>query len=89
MTTIGEGTYGQVFKARHRDTGRIYALKKIKLEQEDEGIPSTALREISILKELDHPSIVKYSPFDIGWSTSTITRPSRACTWCSSAPIAI
>jgi cyclin-dependent kinase len=34
-------------------------LKKIKLETEDEGIPSTALREISILKELDHPNIVK------------------------------
>jgi len=35
------------------------ALKKIKIDHSDEGIPSTALREISLLKELDHPGIVK------------------------------
>jgi serine/threonine protein kinase len=34
------------------------ALKKIKLECDDEGFPSTAIREISILKELQHPYIV-------------------------------
>merc|ERR1712023_606487 len=33
--------------------------KKIRLEAEDEGIPSTAIREISILKELQHPNIVR------------------------------
>jgi len=32
--------------------GRIVALKKIRLEAEDEGVPSTAIREISLLKEL-------------------------------------
>lgn len=62
IESIGEGTYGVVFKARERDTKRIVALKKIKLENEDEGVPSTAMREISILKELQpHPNIVKYS----------------------------
>jgi serine/threonine protein kinase len=49
---IGEGTYGYVYKARDTTTGEIVALKKIKLENEDEGVPSTAMREISILKEL-------------------------------------
>ena len=50
-----------VFRARDRTTKDIVALKKIKLENEDEGIPSTALREISILKELNpHPNIVRY-----------------------------
>ena len=34
------------------------ALKKIRLETDDEGVPSTAIREISLLKELDHPNIV-------------------------------
>lgn len=34
-------------------------MKKIRLESEDEGIPSTAIREISLLKELNHPNIVK------------------------------
>lgn len=40
-------------------TGDILALKKIRLEAEDEGIPSTAIREISLLKELQHPNIVR------------------------------
>ena len=57
--TLGEGTYGVVFKARDSQTGDIVALKKIKLELEDEGVPSTALREISVLKTLKHPNIVR------------------------------
>merc|ERR1712070_1324317 len=56
---IGEGTYGVVYKATNRLTGDLVALKKIRLEAEDEGIPSTAIREISILKELQHPNIVR------------------------------
>mmetsp|Transcript_59812 Transcript_59812/g.133259 ORF Transcript_59812/g.133259 Transcript_59812/m.133259 type:complete len:310 (-) Transcript_59812:619-1548(-) len=56
---IGEGTYGVVYKAKNRLTGELVALKKIRLEAEDEGIPSTAIREISILKELQHPNIVR------------------------------
>lgn len=47
----------------HKDktTGDLVALKKIRLESEDEGIPSTAIREIALLKELQHPNIVKLS----------------------------
>lgn len=56
---IGEGTYGVVYKAKDKVTGRVVALKKIRLETESEGVPSTAIREISLLKELDHPNIVK------------------------------
>jgi len=56
---IGEGTYGVVYKAKNRTSGELVALKKIRLEAEDEGIPSTAIREISILKELQHPNIVR------------------------------
>jgi serine/threonine protein kinase len=59
---IGEGTYGVVYKATDTKTGAVVALKKIRLEVEDEGVPSTALREISLLKELSHPSIVQYVP---------------------------
>ena len=55
---IGEGTYGVVYKSKHKVTGDIVALKKIRLEQEDEGVPPTAIREISLLKELQHPNIV-------------------------------
>ena len=59
MEVIGEGTYGVVYKARDTETNEIYALKKIKLETEQEGIPSTAIREIALLKELQHPNIVR------------------------------
>lgn len=58
---IGEGTYGVVYKASVKSDGSIVALKKIRLDHEDEGIPSTALREMSILRELDHENIVKYA----------------------------
>lgn len=56
---IGEGTYGTVYKAKVKGTNDIVALKKIKLETEDEGVPSTAIREISLLKELNHANIVR------------------------------
>jgi len=56
---VGEGTYGVVYKAEDTQNGSIIALKKIRLENEDEGIPSTSIREISLLKELNHPNIVR------------------------------
>ena len=56
---IGEGTYGVVYKVKDKNTGEIIALKKIRLEAEDEGVPSTAIREISLLKELSHPNVVR------------------------------
>ena len=65
LEKIGQGTYGVVYKARGTlniidiNSGDFFALKKIKLQSEDEGIPSTAIREISLLKELNHPNIVK------------------------------
>uniref|UniRef100_A0ABI7XCP3 Protein kinase domain-containing protein n=2 Tax=Felidae TaxID=9681 RepID=A0ABI7XCP3_FELCA len=34
---IGEGTCGVVCKGRHKTTGQVVAMKKIRLESEEEG----------------------------------------------------
>lgn len=59
MEKLGEGTYGVVFKAKNIETGELVAVKRIRLEKEDDGVPSTAIREISLLKNLKHPNIVE------------------------------
>lgn len=61
LEKIGEGTYGVVYKAREKKTERIVALKKIRLENENEGIPATTIREILLLKNLRHSTIVELS----------------------------
>ena len=47
-----------MYKARDKISNEIVAVKKIRLDHEDEGIPSTAVREISLLKKLNHPNVV-------------------------------
>jgi serine/threonine protein kinase len=58
LDKLGEGTYGVVYKAIDKRTQETVALKKIHLEQEQEGLPATAIREISILKDLKHANII-------------------------------
>lgn len=55
---FSSGTYGIVYKAQDKKTHTYVAMKKIRLESEDEGVPSTAIREVSMLRELRHPNIV-------------------------------
>lgn len=57
LEKLGEGTYATVYKGRNRETGQLVALKEINLDSE-EGTPSTAIREISLMKELKHENIV-------------------------------
>jgi len=71
LEKIGEGTYGVVYKARDTTSGDLMALKKIRLDAEDEGIPSTAIREISLLKQLQHPNIVRL--YDVVLSDAKLT----------------
>jgi len=59
MEKLGEGTYGKVYKALLRDTTDTFAIKKIRIAYEDEGVPSTAIREVALLKECDHPNVIK------------------------------
>lgn len=56
---LGEGTFGEVSKARSKKTGQTVALKKILMHNEKDGFPITALREIKLLKQLDHINILK------------------------------
>jgi serine/threonine protein kinase len=56
---LGEGTYGIVYRAQNKESGIMVALKRIRIDSEEEGVPCTAIREISLLKELKHPNIVK------------------------------
>ncbi|CAE6094012.1 unnamed protein product [Arabidopsis arenosa] len=59
LEQIGEGTYGQVYKAKEIKTGEIVALKKIRMDNEREGFPITAIREIKILKKLHHENVIQ------------------------------
>ena len=59
LERLGEGTFGVVHKARHKETGEVVALKKMRLEGEDDGVPATALREIAILRELKHRNVIQ------------------------------
>eukprot|EP01084_Bolivina_argentea_P157693 274776_1 len=59
IAKIGSGTYGSVYKAENMETKAIVAIKKIYIDEDDEGLPSTAIREIGILKSMDHKNIVK------------------------------
>ena len=58
LNSIEEGSYGVVFRARDKETGDIVALKKLKLDEEKNGFPITALREINALMVCKHENVV-------------------------------
>ncbi|KAL7579972.1 hypothetical protein ACA910_004966 [Epithemia clementina (nom. ined.)] len=59
LEQIGEGTYGQVYRARCKDTGRIVAMKKMRIHHGGYwGMPLQLIREIKILKRLHHPRLL-------------------------------
>jgi len=66
LNRIDEGTYGVVYRARERETGRAVALKRLKIENEKEGFPITSLREINTLLACRHPHIVEIIEIVVG-----------------------
>jgi len=59
LEKIGSGTYGTVYKAYDRQTGKEVAIKEIKILYEDDGVPSTALREISLLRDSNNANVIQ------------------------------
>ncbi|KAJ4710207.1 Protein kinase PCTAIRE [Melia azedarach] len=57
---IGEGGYGEVYKCRNLITGQLVAIKMIRIRNEVEGVPSYIVREVSLLKELQHENVVGF-----------------------------
>lgn len=56
---LGEGTYGVVYKCKDKQNSqKVLAIKKIRMDNQEEGIPSTALREITLVKQLAHPNVI-------------------------------
>ena len=62
INIIGDGAYGTVYKARDTLNDTTVAMKKVKIALSEDGVPVSALREISLLRQLgkaDHPNVVK------------------------------
>lgn len=66
LNHIEEGTYGVVFRARHRATGEVVALKKLKMDRETNGFPITSLREIRTLMMAQHENVVRVKEVVVG-----------------------
>lgn len=62
LSQIGDGAYGTVYKAKDVSSGQVVALKKVRVSLTEDGLPTSTLREIAGLKQLErfeHPNIVK------------------------------
>ncbi|CAG9465276.1 unnamed protein product [Pedinophyceae sp. YPF-701] len=66
LNVVDEGTYGMVFRARDRRNGKIYALKKVKMEREREGFPMTSIREFQLLMGMRHDNVVSVREVVVG-----------------------
>ena len=58
---LGKGSFGNVFKVEHKFTKEIRAMKIIKnpLSYNRNPLDKKLMKEISVLKELEHPNIIK------------------------------
>ncbi|XP_042332974.1 cyclin-dependent kinase 6 isoform X1 [Sceloporus undulatus] len=75
VAEIGEGAYGKVFKARDlKNGGRFVALKRVRVQTSEEGMPLSTIREVAVLRHLEtfeHPNVVRL--FDV----CTVSRTER------------
>ncbi|XP_070546974.1 cyclin-dependent kinase 6-like [Ptychodera flava] len=77
LAEIGTGAYGIVYKARDVESGRIVALKKVRVQTGEDGMPMSTIRELAMLKHLEkceHPNIVQLLDVCHGMRTNLETR---------------
>ncbi|PWW80365.1 Pkinase-domain-containing protein [Tuber magnatum] len=75
LEKLGEGTFGEVHKARHRSTNHLVALKKILMHNaKEDGFPITSLREIKILKALSHKNVIRLMEMAVEQERGPATR---------------
>jgi cell division cycle 2-like len=74
LNDIEEGAYGWVSRAKDTATGKIVALKRLKMDNANDGIPVTGLREIQTLMDCEHPNIVALREVVVGEDTSKIEK---------------
>lgn len=74
LNDIEEGAYGWVSRAKDTVTGRVVALKRLKMDNANDGIPVTGLREIQTLMDCEHPNIVALREVVVGEDTSKIEK---------------
>jgi cyclin-dependent kinase 10 len=72
LNRVGEGTYGIVYRARHLKTNKIVALKKVRMEDEKDGLPVSSLREINLLLNIKHSNIVELNEVVVGRKLDSI-----------------
>ncbi|KFY40083.1 hypothetical protein V494_03664 [Pseudogymnoascus sp. VKM F-4513 (FW-928)] len=72
LNDIEEGAYGWVSRAKDSITGKVVALKRLKMENAQDGVPVTGLREIQTLMDCSHPNIVHLQEIVVGEDTSKI-----------------
>jgi cell division cycle 2-like protein len=75
LNDIEEGAYGWVSRAKELATGKIVALKRLKIDPKDRsGLPVTGLREIQILRDCDHRNVVRLKEVVVGDDTRKIEK---------------
>ncbi len=74
LNDIEEGAYGWVSRAKDIATGRVVALKRLKMDNAQDGIPVTGLREIQTLMDCNHQNIVRLQEVVVGEDTSKIEK---------------
>lgn len=62
VAEIGGGAYGTVYKARDTESGQFVALKSMRVQTDQNGLPISTVREVALLRRLeqfDHPNVVR------------------------------